>query len=123
MMATLVSFAAAKPIDTRAACSDLTVVFARGTTETGDLGSLVGPPFQTALKSAMGTATVSMVGVPSPDYPATVAEFLAGGSATGTTKMAALVTSALAACPNTKMVIAGYRYDPVLLSFSLNNGF
>ena len=90
-------------------CADMTVVFARGTTETGDLGTLVGPPFQAALNAAMGSASVNMMGVPAPAYTADVPGFLAGGSATESQAMAQMVSSAMTACPNTKMVISGYR--------------
>ncbi|TEY87520.1 hypothetical protein BOTCAL_0001g00460 [Botryotinia calthae] len=87
------------------ACSDVTVIFARGTTETGTLGTVVGPPFLAALKSALGSSSVTMNGV---DYPADVAGFLQGGDRAGSQKMATMVTSTLSSCPDTKIVISGY---------------
>jgi hypothetical protein len=102
--AALLSLTSASPVQpsTRASCADsmslggspfsmladanskiftVTVVFARGTTEIGDLGTLVGPPFQSAIKSAIGSATLNMMGVPAPAYAADIPGFLAGGSA------------------------------------------
>lgn len=111
LTATLVALASTSPVDLsgRAACADMTVVFARGTTETGDLGTVVGPPFQSAIQSAIGTKTLNMMGVPAPAYAADIPGFLAGGSATGSTAMASMVSAAVAACPDTQMVISGYR--------------
>ncbi|KAF8069325.1 cutinase [Lyophyllum atratum] len=96
--------ATATPLQRRT-CADVTVYFARGTTESGTLGTVVGPPFQTALQSALGGRTLDFVGVP---YPATVAGFLAGGDQGGATTMADYVTDKASACPNTKIVISGY---------------
>lgn len=88
------------------ACKALTVIFARGTTEAGNVGSIAGPPFFSALNSAIGAASVAVQGV---DYPADVAGFLAGGDAAGSAKLAALVSQASTQCPSTKIVISGYR--------------
>ncbi|QSZ32745.1 hypothetical protein DSL72_002324 [Monilinia vaccinii-corymbosi] len=101
----LSTFAApAGEIEARA-CPDLTVIFARGTTEIAPLGSVIGPEFLTALKSAFGSSSVTMSGVP---YAADVPGFLAGGDPTGSRVMASMVTSALSSCPDTKLVISGY---------------
>ena len=57
-------------------CAPVTVIFARGTTEGGNIGTVVGPPLQCALQSALGAGNVAFQGV---DYPANVAGFLQGG--------------------------------------------
>ena len=67
-------------------CKNFTLIFARGTFETGNMGGLVGPPFEQALVSMLGSAQVAVQGVN--NYPADVAGFLAGGSATGSQNMA-----------------------------------
>ncbi|KAF7877081.1 uncharacterized protein EAF02_008301 [Botrytis sinoallii] len=87
------------------ACSDVTVIFARGTTEIGTLGTVVGPPFLSALKSALGSSSVTMNGV---NYPADIPGFLQGGDPAGSKTMASMVTSTLSSCPDTKVVISGY---------------
>ncbi|KAI9353301.1 cutinase [Zopfochytrium polystomum] len=91
----------------------MTVIFARGTTEQGNVGNLVGPPLFMAIEGMVGAGNAAFQGV---DYPADVAGFLAGGDPNGSMKMwvtrsnsrAALVMQAMADCPNTKVVMAGY---------------
>ncbi|GLB35408.1 putative catalyzes the hydrolysis of cutin, a polyester that forms the structure of plant cuticle [Lyophyllum shimeji] len=97
--------AAATPLQERQSCADVTVYFARGTTEPGTLGTIVGPPFQSALQGALGSRTLDFIGIP---YPADIAGFLAGGDQGGATTMADDVTAKASACPNTKIVISGY---------------
>jgi len=63
-------------------CATMTVLFARGTGELGNVGLLAGPPFFDAIASYMnGTGQLAVQGV---DYPADVGGFLAGGSPLGT---------------------------------------
>ena len=51
-------------------CTDMTVIFARGTGETGNVGSVTGPPMFKALRSKVGNNRVTVQGV---DYPASSA--------------------------------------------------
>lgn len=93
------------------ACRGVTVLFARGTTERGLLGAVVGPPLKAALSQALpGQVTVTGV-----DYPANVAGFLQGGDPDGAETMAGLAQAAANACPNEKIVITGYRYVECIL--------
>jgi cutinase len=92
---------------TAGGCKAMTVIFARGTTETGNVGTLAGPPFFNALEAKVGAGNVAVQGV---DYPADIPGFLAGGDAAGSQKMASLVATAMSQCPSTKVVMAGYRY-------------
>ena len=50
-------------------CAELTVIFARGTTESGNLGTIVGPPLLAALRASLGSSNVLGQGV---DYPASL---------------------------------------------------
>ncbi|KAI5858159.1 cutinase [Tricharina praecox] len=84
-------------------CAAVTVIYARGTTEAGNVGSIAGPPFFTALDKAVGTTAVQGV-----DYPADVAGFLAGGSSDGAKNMAQYAQTAITNCPDTKLVLSGY---------------
>ncbi|TVY83462.1 Cutinase [Lachnellula suecica] len=86
-------------------CKAMTVIFARGTTETGNVGTLTGPPFFDALEQQVGASNVAVQGV---DYPADIPGFLAGGDAAGSQLMAQLVTQAMTQCPNTTVVMSGY---------------
>lgn len=65
-------------------CKSYTVIFARGTTEPGNVGTLAGPPFFQALASLVGAGNLAVQGV---DYPATVAGFLEGGDPAGSATM------------------------------------
>ena len=87
-------------------CKNLTLIFARGTTENGNIGDIVGPPFVDALVSMLGQAQVAVQGIN--NYPATVQGFLAGGSVTGSQNMAALIAQAMTQCPGTKLCVSGY---------------
>jgi hypothetical protein len=51
-------------------CADLTVIFARGSTETGNVGAVAGPPMFKALRSKLGVDRVLVQGV---EYPASLA--------------------------------------------------
>ncbi|KAJ1559153.1 hypothetical protein HK405_011787, partial [Cladochytrium tenue] len=86
-------------------CGALTVVFARGTNEQGNVGTLVGPPFLQSLAGMVGAANLVAQGV---DYAADVQGFLVGGDPTGSALMASLVQGAMTQCPATKVVMAGY---------------
>ena len=76
-------------------CKQVLVIFARGTTEAGNVGSIAGPPFFGALKTSVGAGNVAVQGV---DYPADVAGFLAGGDRAGSATMASLVNQAISQC-------------------------
>ncbi|KAL1866863.1 hypothetical protein Daus18300_006566 [Diaporthe australafricana] len=66
-------------------CSDVLVIFARGTQEPGNVGALVGPPFFKALEGALGSSrSLAIQGV---DYEATVADYLEGGDPEGSQEM------------------------------------
>lgn len=108
VLAAAIAFAAPiiEEIEARQNCADVAVFFARGTTEPGTLGTIIGPGFQTALQGALGTRSLSFTGI---NYPATIAGFLAGGDAGGARTMANSVTSTANSCPNTKIVMSGYR--------------
>ncbi|PPQ71527.1 hypothetical protein CVT24_006476 [Panaeolus cyanescens] len=86
-------------------CPDVKVFFARGTTEIGTLGLIVGPPLETALRRALPGKDVDVEGL---DYPALVSGYLAGGDIGGAIRMANDVTSIAGRCPNTKIVMSGY---------------
>ncbi|KAJ4420888.1 hypothetical protein N0V82_004067 [Gnomoniopsis sp. IMI 355080] len=93
-------------------CKDNLVIFARGTTETGNVGTLTGPPFFAALAQKVGEENLAVQGV---DYPADIPGFLAGGSSAGSQTMAALVQQAVSQCPKTQVVISGYSQGAQLV--------
>lgn len=62
----------------------MTIVFARGTTERGNVGTIVGPPFLEAVRQASNGMNVNMQGV---EYPADIRGFMRGGDAGGSSRM------------------------------------
>ncbi|KAJ3952550.1 hypothetical protein N0V92_011006 [Colletotrichum tropicale] len=60
-----------------ATCADITVIFARGTTEPGNVGLVTGPPFFDALKKQAAGKSVNIQGVA---YPATFEGFNNNGT-------------------------------------------
>ena len=66
-------------------CTTYTVIFARGTTEPGNVGILVGPPFFDALRSLVGTSALTIQGVN--DYSASIEGYLEGGDPAGSAEM------------------------------------
>jgi cutinase len=96
------------PANNNAACARATLIFARGTFEpagTANLGSMVGMPFLSALKSAV--PGIDGIGV---DYNNGVIGYLVGGDPTGGKTMGKMIQDKARECPNTKIVASGYRY-------------
>jgi cutinase len=90
-------------------CAPVTLIFARGTTEQGNLGTIVGPQFADAMKAALGNATVAVQGVNyAADIPGATSGAINPAAADGAKNMVMMATTALAACPNTKVVLSGY---------------
>lgn len=56
-------------VNDNAGCTPLTVIFARGTSESGNVGTVAGPPFFSALRDSLGADKVTVQGV---DYPASI---------------------------------------------------
>ncbi|KAF5856209.1 hypothetical protein ETB97_007710 [Aspergillus alliaceus] len=93
-----------------AGCQELTFIFARGTTEMGNMGSVVGPPVANQLASLTGNK-VTVQGV---DYPADAAGNAMMG-ASGGPKMAELIQQAKKQCPDTKVVLGGYSQGAMVV--------
>ncbi|KAE8139206.1 cutinase-domain-containing protein [Aspergillus pseudotamarii] len=91
-------------------CQELTFIFARGTSEMGNMGSVVGPPVANQLASLTGNK-VTVQGV---DYPADAAGNAMMG-ASGGPKMAELIQQAKKQCPNTKVVLGGYSQGAMVV--------
>jgi len=98
---------AAPSVVERQSCQDAYVYFARGTTEIGTLGTVVGPGLVsdtgTALRRKSKTGTVE--GIP---YAASLAGYLAGGDREGAATMASRASAIAASCPNAKIFLSGY---------------
>ncbi|KAE9965348.1 hypothetical protein EG328_009799 [Venturia inaequalis] len=90
-------------------CKPVTLIFARGTTEPGNMGLTVGPPLAASMQKAFGADKVAIQGV---DYAADIAGAgtgaLAPQDADGAKAMVALVMKVASACPSSKVVLSGY---------------
>ncbi|GLI79125.1 hypothetical protein PoHVEF18_007451 [Penicillium ochrochloron] len=87
-------------------CKEWTVIFARGTAESGNVGVLVGPPLFDALGDKFGSSTLTIQGVK--NYSASVEGYLAGGDPAGSSEMARQIEAAKSQCPDTKLIASGY---------------
>ncbi|KAF2153647.1 carbohydrate esterase family 5 protein [Myriangium duriaei CBS 260.36] len=95
-------------------CRPVTFIFARGTTETGNIGNDVGGPLSSALKAKYGTTYVATQGV---DYSASLLGNLAaaGCSSDGINNFVSDINLAVSKCPNTQIVIGGYSQGAACL--------
>jgi len=103
---------AAAPAQAQTGCSDVHVVFARGSTELPGLG-ITGTPFVNALKSRLPGKTVSSYAV---NYAADILQTSAGPGATDMTRN---VRSVAQRCPNTKFVLGGYSQGASVTDISI----
>lgn len=94
-----------------ATCSDVQVVFARGTGERAGLG-FVGTPFVSAVTSALPGRTVSSYAV---DYPAGFNQ----NAGPGATDMSSHISSVAAQCVATKFVIGGYSQGATVTDLAI----
>ncbi|GAB7347209.1 hypothetical protein MBLNU459_g3315t1 [Dothideomycetes sp. NU459] len=100
------------------ACREVTVLFARGTTESGNVGTTVGPAFFQAIVSLIGADNVAVQGV---DYDASILGFLEGGSPSGSATLSSLIVQAEAQCPDTNLVVSGYSQGGQVVHNAANN--
>jgi cutinase len=91
-------------------CSDVEVVFARGTDEPVGVGR-VGQAFVDSLKSDLNGKTVSVYAV---NYPASY-DFMQATS--GANDASAHVQATAANCPDTKIVLGGYSQGAAVIDF------
>lgn len=78
------SFTGSTQNDLSGPCKAVTLIFARGTSEIGNVGSVTGPPFFQALGKKIGNDQLAVQGV---DYPANIAGIIALGDPAGSKKM------------------------------------
>jgi len=81
-------------------CAQLEYIYARGTSEPGNLGVVCGDPVVARIKRDMPNVKVNGYPV---QYPASMA-----GSSTGVSDMVKRLESQVKACPESKFVLSGY---------------
>ncbi|KAJ4298005.1 hypothetical protein N0V90_005904 [Kalmusia sp. IMI 367209] len=114
----LTALAAATPLEkrktgstsnefTQGGCRDVMFAFARGSTETGNMGTICGPQTSDGIKAAFGDANVATEGI---EYAAALApNALPGGTDAQSKQAMADILNAMASqCPNSVIVAGGY---------------
>ncbi|KAK8155218.1 cutinase-domain-containing protein [Phyllosticta citrichinensis] len=108
----------AAPVPAAAAagdCKSYVLLFARGTTEMGTMGTVVGPSLSTKVKAALGENNVNVEGVNyAADAGGIMTESVGTGGA-GTTAMTNQANSWLTKCPDTKLILTGYSQGAMLV--------
>ncbi|KAI2463883.1 carbohydrate esterase family 5 protein [Annulohypoxylon bovei var. microspora] len=101
-------------------CRDVIFIFARGSTQDGNIGDDPGPQTIDQLKAALGTDTVAAQGV---DYPALLIDNLRDGGCDpeDADNMRALITQAATQCPSSKLVVSGYSQGAALVHRSVES--
>ncbi|KEY64790.1 hypothetical protein S7711_08069 [Stachybotrys chartarum IBT 7711] len=122
----LAALAAASPIEIRqnrvgstanefkdGGCKPIIMIFARGSTEVGNMGTICGPPTAQGVKANFGADNVAVQGV---DYGALLStNFLPGGAdPAGIREMKSLIATANSDCPDSMLVVGGYSQGAAL---------
>jgi cutinase len=122
LVAALAGFAAAAPLESRqlfggtgssssefsrGGCRDILFAFARGSTEIGNMGTVVGPPTSDGLKKEFGQDAVATEGIP---YAASIGtNVLPGGTDTRSKNLLKDTLNSMAQkCPDSVIVSSGY---------------
>lgn len=108
----LVSTPAVSPVASADACSDVAVVFARGTHQEPGLGN-VGEAFVDSLSSQVVGRTVGVYAV---NYPAN--DDYHNSATTGSDDASAYIQATAASCPNTKFVLGGYSQGATVIDLA-----
>jgi cutinase len=100
--------------DPTPACSDVEIVFARGTNEAPGVG-VTGQAFVNALEAQLPGETVDVYGV---NYPASLSF---SDAALGVVDATNRVESIAATCPNTKIVLGGYSQGAAVAGYTVTD--
>ncbi len=93
-------------------CSDVAVVFARGTHQEPGLGNM-GQAFVDSLTSQLGRRSVDVYAV---KYPAN--DDYHGSATAGSNDASAHIQNTVASCPNTKIVLGGYSQGATVINLA-----
>ncbi|KAF2847067.1 carbohydrate esterase family 5 protein [Plenodomus tracheiphilus IPT5] len=103
------------------ACPKAILIFARGSTESGNMGASTGPPLASALERTYGAAQVWVQGVGGPYSADLASNFLPGGSSTAAfNEGVRLFNLANSKCPNAAIVAGGYSQGAALIAGSVS---
>lgn len=101
-------------------CRDIIMLFARGSTEIGNMGTICGPQTGQGLKDNFGADSVAVEGI---DYAAALdTNFLPGGAdPAGISEMVDLIGQVASKCPASKLVVGGYSQGAALTHRAVEN--
>ncbi|KAI1472157.1 carbohydrate esterase family 5 protein [Daldinia caldariorum] len=101
-------------------CRDVIFIYARGSTQDGNIGEDPGPQTIDQLRATLGEDAVAAQGV---DYPALLIDNLRKGGCDpeDADNMRALITKAATQCPSSKLVVAGYSQGAALVHRSIES--
>jgi cutinase len=108
----LLSAPGASPTAVADPCSDVAVVFARGTHQEPGLGNM-GQSFVDLLTSQLGGKSVNVYAV---NYPAN--DDYHNSATAGANDAAANIQGTVASCPNTKIVLGGYSQGSTVIDLA-----
>jgi len=109
---TLLSVPIASPAASADPCSDVAVVFARGTHQDPGLGD-VGQAFVDSLTSQVGGRSVGAYAV---NYPAN--DDYHGSASAGSDDASAHIQDTVASCPNSRIVLGGYSQGSTVIDLA-----
>jgi cutinase len=115
MMCALLSAPIGSPAAFADPCSDVGVVFARGTHQEPGLGNM-GQAFVDSLTSQLGGRSVNVYAV---NYPAN--DDYHNSATAGATDAAGHIQDTVASCPNTKLVLGGYSQGSTVIDLASNS--
>ncbi|KAI5860935.1 carbohydrate esterase family 5 protein [Durotheca rogersii] len=95
-------------------CRDVIFIFARGSTQEGNVGGDPGPQTIDLLKAALGANRVAAQGV---EYPALLIDNLRSGGCDpeDAASMRTLIGNIATACPSARLVVSGYSQGAALV--------
>ncbi|KAI1847570.1 hypothetical protein JX266_006422 [Neoarthrinium moseri] len=99
-------------------CKDVVLVYARGSTQDGNMGDQPGPQLASALQASLGADRIAIQGV---EYDAGLPQNLIPGGTNPleAADMAKLIANVSSTCPDSKIVVSGYSQGAAMVHRSV----